>query len=93
MIVPSGTNFLNFYESAQKKGIRITSRYTGVYFNKNGKAPSWMAKCHVKGKEKFLGRFPFTEVGEKKAAESYENYMRGLNLPIAEKKKYFKPKK
>lgn len=92
MIIPEGVNYLQFYAQAKMKGIRITSRFRGVHFNLNGrsKSPSWLVMCRSKGKDNFLGRFPFTAEGEIQAGQKYQRFLEenGLVNRCDGKRKY-----
>lgn len=72
MVIPTGVSHHKFWEEAKKKNIKVKSRFTGVYFNINGKAPSWMARVQLKGK-KIYKRFTFSEQGEIDASEFYKS--------------------
>lgn len=91
MKIPIGVNYLSFWKQTKEKGIRITSRFLGVTFNLNGGKPNWMARCQVKGRWKFLGRFEFTYEGEKKANQAYEKYLQEQSIePRYSAKKSYK---
>lgn len=79
MKIPIGVNHRDFYKQAIQKGIIISSKYTGVVFNKNGNSFSWMVRVMHKNKLFAFKRFPFTEQGEKDAAEYYRVHKNLLN--------------
>ena len=71
MKIPDGVNHKTFWEAAKKKGIKISSKYTGVYLNVNTNgSPSWMARTQAKGKFK-CRRFELSECGEIEASKFY----------------------
>jgi len=80
MKIPIGSNYLTVYKQYKEHGIKITSHFTGVVFNLNSGKPTWMARCQVKGKWCFLGRFEFSFEGEKKAADVYISYLKTQDL-------------
>jgi hypothetical protein len=94
MNIPEGVNWLEFYKTATKQGVKITSRYIGVYCNiNNNGAPSWMARYQGGGKSVFLGRFQFTKEGELAASKKYERYLIDNNIkPRYDEKKKYKTK-
>jgi hypothetical protein len=74
MKIPENVSHRAFWEAAKVKGIKISSKYVGVYLsiNTNG-SPSWMARVQgLNGKLLSFKRFPFTEKGEIDAARFYE---------------------
>jgi hypothetical protein len=85
VVVPLGVNFENFYTTANKKGLKIKSRYKGVYCRLNtNKRLHWMAQIRVNGVAKQV-YFPFTEDGERAAHEKYLELKR--TIPIKPKTK------
>lgn len=63
-----------FYKSAKAKGIVVKSRFVGVSHNLNGRKHHWLAQYQENGKKLMFERFPFTEQGEKDAAQKYLNF-------------------
>jgi hypothetical protein len=68
MKLPEGVNPVAFYQQCKAKGIKITSRFPGVYFViHHGNKLTWKASLNHKGKNHTIGNFPFTIAGEKEA--------------------------
>ena len=77
MKMPAQVNQLKFYQEAVKKNIPIESRYEGVsLFLSWHKAPRWRAQCGHANNPIIIGTYPFTEAGEKAAANTYLAYVR-----------------
>ena len=74
MKIPNNVSHKDFWEAAKTKGIKISSKYVGVYLNISQRGgPSWMARVQgSNGKLLCFKRFPFTEKGEIDAANFYE---------------------
>ncbi len=71
MKIPIGVSHRVFWEEAKKKGVKISSKYTGVYLNINSNgSPSWMARVQEKDNKSYK-RFEFTEDGEIEASKYY----------------------
>ena len=75
MKIPNGVCHRTFWEAAKAKGIKLSSKFTGVYLNLNTNgSPSWMARVQAKGKWKFK-RFEFSEKGEIEASKFYSRHV------------------
>ncbi len=87
MTIPSGSNHIMFYLSCKAKGVKVRSKFIGVYLNLNNKSPSWMAR--LQGADKlYFERFPFNEQGEIDASKAYLNFHKLAGTkPRYEKKK------
>lgn len=90
MTIPTGVNHLQFYHQAKVKGIKLRSKYVGVFFkmNRSG-APSWYCKVQkgIDSTYHFFQVFPFTEEGEKEAAEKYKQVSQRLGKQVVTKKR------
>lgn len=71
MYIPKGVNHLEFYKIAESKGIKVSSRFTGVSHSKNGRNHTWFARVQYGGKLIASKRFPFDEEGELSASNFY----------------------
>lgn len=74
MKIPVGANHHQVWKSAKAKGIKLQSKFVGVYLNINDKAPCWMARVQKDGKNLFHKRFPFNEAGEIEAGKAYQSF-------------------
>lgn len=80
MFIPDGVNHLEFYRQAQKKGIKVSSRFIGVAVNVNHGKHHWWARLQVNGKTIMFKRFPFTEQGERDAARQYQSFLASRDI-------------
>lgn len=88
-------DWISFYYRVKKQGIKVRSRYAGVYISTQGKKVTFMSRCEIAGKEKFLGRYSFTKEGEKSASDAYRRCVEAipkdqLRRNIINKKKPYK---
>ena len=80
MTFPENIDYIHFYCEAVKKGIKVSSRYAGVYIQKNRTGRLYFAttskplKANDKTKFKL---FPFTSLGEKSAHYEYLRMIEG----------------
>lgn len=71
-------DWVGFYNKCKDQGVKIRSRFIGIYLNVTNGKPFWMARYQGANGAKFLGRFEFTKIGEEKAAYKYSNYIESL---------------
>lgn len=72
MTFPENINYGEFYRQATSKGIKVTSRYAGVYVAVgHQKDLLFCAQIREKGKTITLGHFPFDKYGEIMAHRRY----------------------
>lgn len=76
-IIPKDADFLKVYKTAKEKGLRIKSRYKGVYLIDYLK-PMWRAQSKLDNKSIYFGYFPFTAQGEIDAAKAYRDYNKSV---------------
>jgi hypothetical protein len=67
-------------------GVKIQSRYKGVYVNKDGRRVMFMVRYGGKRHMKFIGRFPLTKEGEEQARDAYNAYV--ATIPLAERSRH-----
>lgn len=72
MKLPEGVNPVAFYQQCKAKGIKITSRFPGVYFVIHHGKLVWKASLDHKGKNHSIGYYPFTLAGEREAGGAIE---------------------
>jgi hypothetical protein len=84
MIIPVHVNYPHFYSQAKKKGIKIQSRFKGVYavVSRKKECLRWRAQVMIKGKTEYA-YFPFTFDGEVEASIAYESMI--LNRAACQK--------
>jgi hypothetical protein len=70
----SNLEIVTHRENTNKKHLKSTSKYTGVYWSKQAK--KWMAYIQINGKRKHLGYF----TNELEASEAYQNALKQITL-------------
>lgn len=74
--IPDGVDQVEFYKECKAKKLSVKSKYRGVTLSVIHKSPYWLARYN----SKYIGRFPFTEEGEKRARLAYVKYLRINNI-------------
>lgn len=74
--IPDGVDQLEFYKECKAKKLSVKSKYRGVNLSVVYNSPYWL----VRYKGKYIGRFPFTEEGEKRARLAYVKHLRINNI-------------
>lgn len=88
--IPVGVDHKQFFKQCFNKNIRVRSKYRGVvlsYYNNDKSKPCWMARYQGGGKYIYLGRFEFSEQGEKQARHAYSKYLFENNITERTKNK------
>lgn len=84
LTIPDNVNYLNFFLKAKERKISIRSKYRGVvlsYFRNDKSKPCWMARYQKTGQKSiYLGRFEFSNIGEKQARHAYSKYLFENNI-------------
>lgn len=93
--IPVSVNFTLFYAECVRKGIKVQSRFVGVYIKRTMKKEKgrivsfsvlWCAKYERNG-HKFVQHFPFTYDGEVAARQAYLEYLKNNKIQEWKKEK------